>query len=98
MNNKDIYVLAVAILVLAGAVLYTDFSEPQSGVNARDELGITLLMRAAVRGETETVRYLLKAGADIEARNKDGETAFSLWQSKHKHLTDFQEISNLLRP
>ena len=52
--------------------------EPQSGVNARNEYGFTLLMFAARDGDTEEIRELVKAGTDIEARDKSGETAL-MW-------------------
>ena len=44
-------------------------------VEKRDDGGITALMRAAARGQTEAVRELVKGGADIEERNKYGNTA-----------------------
>lgn len=41
-------------------------------VDAREETGATRLMRAAVRGETETVKDLLRRGADPKARDNAG--------------------------
>ncbi|MCY4042723.1 MAG: ankyrin repeat domain-containing protein, partial [Candidatus Dadabacteria bacterium] len=85
--KKAVYAVAVAVLVLVAAVLYAVFYEPQgasketvkwwdlqSGVNARDENGDTPLHWAAGLGKTEAIRELLKAGADIEARNNEGRT------------------------
>ena len=60
----------------------------------RDKNGETLII-AALRGQAEEIRELVKTGADIEARNKKGFTAFDVWQARH---LDFQEISDLLRP
>ena len=93
-TNRAFYGFVIAIVVLAGAMYYTAFYEPQSGVsqgvsremvkrwetqggvNARDEKGRTPLMFAARDGNTEAIRKLLKAGANIEARdNKPGGTA-----------------------
>ena len=43
--------------------------------NARDEEGNTDLMRAALDGEIEIVKTLLRDGADVNARNHEGRTA-----------------------
>jgi hypothetical protein len=40
-----------------------------------DERGVTLVMQAAEVGHAETVRLLLKAGADPAARDRDGRNA-----------------------
>lgn len=42
--------------------------------NACDEKGNTLLMLAAYHGKTDTVKVLLKAGADPDGRNAKGQT------------------------
>lgn len=50
--------------------------EQGADVNARDEDGETVLMKAANRNENpETIKALLEAGADINARDKRGNTA-----------------------
>ena len=60
--------------------------------------GVTSLIWAAIKGRDEAIRELLKAGADIEAKDNDGNTAFDLWKREQKDHPDFQEISGLLRP
>lgn len=49
-------------------------------VDAMGEDGRTALMRAASRGNTDCVRALLKAGADVNAKFKDGSTVL-MWAS-----------------
>ncbi len=45
-------------------------------VNAPDENGVTPLMRAMrIDGDTRAVRKLLNAGADVDAKDDDGDTA-----------------------
>jgi ankyrin repeat protein len=45
-------------------------------IEARDRLGLTALMYAAMINQNpEVITALLKAGADIKARGKDGKTA-----------------------
>ncbi|HEX8835255.1 MAG TPA: ankyrin repeat domain-containing protein, partial [Abditibacteriaceae bacterium] len=44
-------------------------------VNARDNSGLTPLMRSARSGQIEVARVLIEAGADVNAVNKNGETA-----------------------
>ena len=44
-------------------------------IDGRDEGGNTELMRAALYGQSETVKTLLLDGADVNARNHDGRTA-----------------------
>lgn len=48
-----------------------------SDLNAAREHGLTPLMRAAWRGETDLLRELIALGADVNLRNSDGNTA--LW-------------------
>jgi uncharacterized protein len=44
-------------------------------IDDRDELGNTHLMRASLDGRTETVKALLRKGADVNAQNHEGRTA-----------------------
>lgn len=50
-------------------------SRAQIIVDDRDEGGNTHLMRAALDGQTETVKALLSKGADVNAQNREGRTA-----------------------
>ena len=50
-------------------------------VNARGNNGKTALMRTAEEGDVETVKILLKIGADVNARDNDGNTAL-MWVDK----------------
>ena len=43
-------------------------------INVRDKSGWTPLHRAAARGHTEVVRFLLEQDADIDAVNSSGDT------------------------
>src|SRR6185295_17186622 len=43
--------------------------------DVRDEGGNTSLMRAALDGQTEIVKGLLRDGADVNAQNLEGRTA-----------------------
>lgn len=49
--------------------------QPRMTTDAKDEGGHTQLMRAALDGYTETVKALLRKGADVNARNREGRTA-----------------------
>lgn len=55
---------------VVGALLAAGFD-----AKAADERGVTLVMLAAELGTAETVRLLLKAGADPAARDRDGRNA-----------------------
>lgn len=50
-------------------------SRTQMITDDRDERGNTLLMRAALDGRTETVKALVRKGADVNAQNREGRTA-----------------------
>ena len=49
-----------------------------SGINEVDAKGVTLLMRACVSGDVQSVRTLLAHGADVGARSISGCTALGL--------------------
>lgn len=51
---------------------------PGPDLNAQTEDGTTPLMIAAIHGDVETIRILLKHGAHAQVENKKGETAFDL--------------------
>ena len=51
---------------------------PQADINARNEHGMTALMRAAYHGRVEMVRVLLEHGADPNVARNDNFTALSL--------------------
>lgn len=51
---------------------------PQAEINARNEHGMTALMRAASHGHVQVVRVLLEHGADPNVRRNDNFTALSL--------------------
>ena len=56
----------------------------KADVNARNEFGWTALMYAAEAGAAETVRILLKAGADASVKDTDGKTAWDHAQDNEK--------------
>lgn len=81
---KTEFLLPMAVLVLAGAVVYTDKRIPPqsqackaaSEANVRDKYGLNGLMRAARDGKAEKIRQWLKTEAyiDIDARDQFGNT------------------------
>ena len=63
-------------------------------IDGRDEGGNTDLMRAALNGQSETVKALLLGGADVNAQNHEGRTALmfaivNLHTSTVQTLLDF---------
>ena len=63
--------LAKSWLAAARLLVKTNFGD----VNAQDENGVTLLMQAVSRGETEIVKLLLARGADVNRTDVFGNTA-----------------------
>ena len=47
-------------------------------ISTQDNDGLTALMRASLRGRTDTVAMLVEAGADINATDNNGRTAL-MW-------------------
>src|SRR5678816_1591663 len=60
-------------------------------LDGRDEGGNTDLMRAALNGQSETVKALLLSGADVNARNHEGRTAL-LFAIVNLHASTVQTL------
>ena len=60
-------------------------------IDGRDEGGNTDLMRAALNGQSETVKALLLSGADVNARNHEGRTAL-LFAIVNLHTSTVQTL------
>jgi ankyrin repeat protein len=60
-------------------------------IDERDEGGNTELMRAALNGQSETVKRLLLDGADVNARNHEGRTAL-LFAIVNLHTSTVQTL------
>jgi uncharacterized protein len=60
-------------------------------IDGRDEGGNTDLMRAALNGQSETVKALLLNGADVNARNHEGRTAL-LFAIVNLHTSTVQTL------
>ena len=60
-------------------------------IDGRDEGGNTDLMRAALNGQSETVKALLLDGADVNARNHEGRTAL-LFAIVNLHTSTVQTL------
>ena len=60
-------------------------------IDERDEGGNTDLMRAALNGQSETVKALLLDGADVNARNHEGRTAL-LFAIVNLHTSTVQTL------
>ena len=67
-----------------------------ANVNARDAKGYTALHGAAFRGDNETVKYLISAGADIHAASKDGDTVADFANGLFEHALPHPDTVALL--
>lgn len=61
-------------------------------IHRPDSLGNTILHNAVKYGYTEVVSTLLKARADLKARNNNGQTPYDIAEEK-----GYEEISQLIR-
>ena len=61
-------------------------------VNATDNKQETVLMDAAMGGNTDVVKILLSKGVDVNAKNNKGETALSIARGK-----SFSDVVKLLK-
>jgi ankyrin repeat protein len=52
-------------------------------VNARDAVGRTALLLAVIRGHDDILPLLFEHGADVNARDNNGDTCLSLSGSDH---------------
>jgi ankyrin repeat protein len=59
-------------------VILASLAEKGFSLGGSDEVGWTLLHYAASEGRVPNIEYLIGRGADINARNKKGESAFNL--------------------
>ena len=66
-------------------------------VNHKYGVGWTLLHSASIRGYTDTVRFLLDAGADPNTANHRGQTPFDLLLQGGSDRAGFEEMLNLFR-
>jgi uncharacterized protein len=67
-----------------------------ANVNAKDAKGYTALQGAAFRGDNETVKYLIAAGADIHATAKDGDTVADFANGLFEHAIPHPDTVALL--
>lgn len=74
-SKKIVYMLLIG-LFLAGGMTYgiIEWQKEQARIeaNTMDGQGITPLMRAAKSNNKESVLELIKAGAEVNAKDKDG--------------------------
>ena len=99
--NRAFYGFAIAVVVLMGAAYYAGLYGSQTeesayvyqgGVNERDEDGKTPLLRAAIDGNSKAIKALLKAGADIEARDTDGDATALIFAVMSGHTEVVREL------
>ncbi|MBO7429782.1 MAG: SUMF1/EgtB/PvdO family nonheme iron enzyme [Spirochaetia bacterium] len=81
MENKNIEVFNVLLKATKGENTY------------QNNTGTTILMRACEKGKTDIVKLLVEAGANVNNKRKNGDTAFSIACSERFQNTD---IINLL--
>jgi ankyrin repeat protein len=67
-----------------------------ANVNTKDAKGYTALQGAAFRGDNETVKYLIAAGADIHATAKDGDTVADFANGLFEHAIPHPDTVALL--
>jgi ankyrin repeat protein len=82
---RSIPVVAAAIILAVGlasapvaADPIHDAAKAGAKVEARDGYGYSPLHDAALSGRADVVEFLLSAGANPKAKNRDGETLFDL--------------------
>lgn len=65
-------------------------------INAQDEKGDTILMKAVQRGDTNLVKFLLANKADVNLKNKNGIDALSYAPLSVAREAHYEELLNLL--
>jgi ankyrin repeat protein len=75
--RKTVSVLLLSGLLLATAGYALAKNKKDKKVDQRDKSGETPLMKAASAGDTDTVKALLTAGADVSEKDALGETAMA---------------------
>jgi ankyrin repeat protein len=62
-------------------VIVQSLLEAGANINAADVEGFTALKHAAIYGYPELLRYLISAGAEVNHRTPEGQTAISMIES-----------------
>ncbi|KAH8401662.1 hypothetical protein KR009_007203 [Drosophila setifemur] len=69
---------------------------PEDELNSRDSFGWTALMMAACEGAVDAVIFLLQKEADVEVRDKSGNSALKLAQRKgHLEIVELLEAATV---